>query len=119
MFINLSNHASEKWSPSQLAEAQKYGPVLDIPFPAVDPRWDDEAMNQVVDEYAEMVFRYGQPVVMVQGEFIFTYRMICRLKERGLKVLAACSERCSVETTVEDGSTVRRSEFRFVCFHEY
>ncbi len=36
-FINLTNHPSTKWGADQLAAAKKYGNIVDIPFPAVDP----------------------------------------------------------------------------------
>jgi hypothetical protein len=39
--------------------------------------------------------------------------------EHGITVLAACSERVSVETAGESGTTVKRIEFSFTRFREY
>ena len=55
MFLNISNHKSENWSANQTNEAEKYGKIIDIPFPAVNPRESDEYMNDLVDEYYQKV----------------------------------------------------------------
>ena len=36
-FVNLSNHSSNTWSNMQLEEARKYGDIVDIEFPSIDP----------------------------------------------------------------------------------
>lgn len=33
MFINLTNHPSDKWSKEQLEAARKYGEVVELVFP--------------------------------------------------------------------------------------
>ena len=93
MFLNISNHKSENWSVNQINEAEKYGKIIDIPFPAVNPRESDEYMDDLVDEYYQKVMEYEKPTVMVQGEFVFTYRLVNQLKQAGIKVVASCSER--------------------------
>ena len=35
MFINFSNHPSANWGTEQINEAEKYGRIVDLPFPAV------------------------------------------------------------------------------------
>lgn len=119
MFINLSNHISEKWSEKQLEAAKKYGEIIDIGFPAVDPMGDSDYIDELVEEYYSKLAEYDNPVVMVQGEFTFTYRMIQRLKKAGIKVVASCSERRSVEVVKENGQVERNSVFEFVRFREY
>lgn len=119
MFINLSNHPSEKWSDKQLLEAHKYGDIMDFPFPQIDPYCTDEEINETVDRYYEEIIKYSDPVVMLQGEYLFTYRLICRLKAAGIKVLAGCSDRRTIEYIDDNGATARRSEFEFVQFKEY
>ena len=119
MFLNISNHKSENWSVNQINEAEKYGKIIDIPFPAVNPRESDEYMDDLVDEYYQKVMEYEKPTVMVQGEFVFTYRLVNQLKQAGIKVVASCSERRVTEEIDENGCTIRRSQFELVKFREY
>ena len=119
MFLNISNHKSENWSVNQINEAEKYGKIIDIPFTAVNPRESDEYMDDLVDEYYQKVMEYEKPTVMVQGEFVFTYRLVNQLKQAGIKVVASCSERRVTEEIDENGCTIRRSQFEFVKFREY
>jgi len=119
IFINLSNHRTEKWSKTQLEEAQKYGEVRDMAFPNIDPNFTEEEINNLVNEYYTEIIKYNNPVIMVQGEFIFTFRLVTKLKEAGVKVVASCSQRKVIERVNESGATIRESEFSFVCFKEY
>lgn len=119
MFINLSNHTSDKWGKKQLEAAKKYGTIIDIGFPAVDPMGDSDYIDELVEEYYSKLIQYDNPVVMLQGEFTFTYRIAKKLKENGIKVVASCSERRSVEILKENGQVERSSIFEFVRFREY
>ena len=119
MFINLSNHLSEKWSMEQLEAAKVYGEIVDIGFPVVDPKGGSDYIDELVDEYYSKIMEYGRPAVMLQGEFTFTYRMVRKLKEVGITVVASCSERHSEEVLKENGQVERNSVFEFVRFREY
>ena len=119
MFINVSNHPSSKWTSKQTQEARKYGEIVDIPFPAVNPCCTDQEINSLVEDYVNRVMAYDAPVVMVQGEFIFTYRLVSRLKKAGVKTVASQSERRTIEYIDDNGNTVRQSEFEFVRFMGY
>lgn len=119
MFINLSNHPSEMWSEKQKTEAKKYGEICDIAFPGVRPEAKGEEINQLVESYIQKIMKYNQPIVMVQGEFVFTYRLVNKLKERGIKVVSACSERVVSESYEKDGTSRKESIFQFVQFREY
>lgn len=119
MFINLSNHTSEHWGDFQTKEANKYGDIIDMPFPAISPYSSSEELDIIVNEYYEKIMKYNSPVVMLQGEFIFTFRLVTKLKKAGVKVVAGRSERVVKETVNEDGIAIKRSEFNFVGFMEY
>lgn len=119
VFINLSNHNSADWGANQMEAARVYGRVIDIDFPQVDPYWTDAVFNRVVDTYYEKIMAYADPVVMLQGEFVFTYRLADRLIGAGIKVVAVCSERRAVEYIDENGKYVKKSGFVFVQFREY
>lgn len=119
VFINLTNHPSSKWSEKQLAAAKEYGEVIDIPFPVIDPYADSAEIDRAVDEYFSKITKYDSPTVLIQGEFIFTYRMISRLKENGIKTVAGCSIRQSSEVIDADGVTNKKVRFDFIAFKEY
>ena len=118
-FINLSNHASQQWSEPQRIAAEKYGVISDMPFPDVPPDADSAELDRLVAEHLERLSQYDIGAVMLQGEFVFTYRLVTKLKERGITVLSARSERRVTEQTDAEGKTRRVSEFEFVQFREY
>lgn len=125
MFINLSNHPSIMWGEKQRNTAQIWGRIQDIPFPRIDPEFTDDALDKLVEDYAGKIAAYRRPetsepfVVMVQGEFVFCYRMVTQLKKQGIKVVAAQSRRIVAETLDENGNYVKESHFEFVKFREY
>lgn len=55
---------------------------------------------------------------MVQGEFVFTFRLVTELKKAGITAVAARTERKAIEK-VENGITKTTSEFKFAGFMEY
>lgn len=134
MFINLSNHPSEKWSDKQLEEARKYGTIygkiIDMPFPQISPTATSEEIDELVNEYYQKILE-SIPIeriifinneksfaVLVQGEFVFTYRLVNLLKDKGIIVVAARTER-KVKELVENGIPKKVSEFNFAGFMEY
>jgi len=119
VFINLSNHPSEKWSEEQLSAARKYGDIIDIPFPAIDAMCTEDDIDDYVKKYYVMVKQYDNPVVMIQGEFTFTYRMVNCLKENGIKTLASCTDRIVEDKVLADGRIEKTSLFQFARFREY
>lgn len=90
-----------------------------MPFPAVSPHISSEELDELVEEYFNKIQQYSDVVVMVQGEFIFTYRMIVLLKKHGICVVAAQSDRRTIEFVDENKNTRRESEFEFIKFMEY
>ena len=105
-FINHTNHPSARWSAEQISAAQAYGEILDVAFPAVQKN-------------LEKILAREPAVVLCQGEFNYTFAMVECLKASGVKVVAATSERATVEEILSDGSTRQISIFRFVQFKEY
>ena len=118
MFINFSNHPSEAWEKAQLNAAMEYGEVIDIPFPAVNPYSNKEEIYKICEEYAAKIMNLNPSCVLCQGEFCVAYGVISALKKFGVKVVAACSERKSVERKVGD-NVEKTSSFSFVQFREY
>ena len=118
MFINFSNHPSEAWGKAQLNAAMEYGEVIDIPFPAVNPYSNEEEIYKICEEYVAKIMNLNPSCVLFQGEFCVAYGVISALKKFGVKVVAACSERKSVERKVGD-NVEKTSSFSFVQFREY
>ena len=79
-------------------------------------------MESIAGEIADKVMSAtgsGEDAVLVQGEFTCVYHIVSILKEKGIKVVAATTERENVEETDVTGATVKRVLFRFVRFREY
>lgn len=119
VFINCSNHPSEKWCGAQRQEAEKYGTIVDIPFPEVDPVCTTEQVQALAEQICEKIDPYNAAAVMCQGEFTLTYAIVSRLKKKGVIALAACSRRKTEETVKEDGSIQKKVIFDFEGFREF
>lgn len=117
MFINLTNHPSERWSQEQLNAARQYGEVIDLPFPIIEPTFSKEDIQCCVKDYVKTIqgIKDDKTVVHVMGEMTFTYNIVNALKEMGITCLASTTERNI--TMTPDGKKI--SEFKFVQFREY
>ena len=121
MLINFSNHPSAEWSELQQSAAEKYGPVTDFPFPAVDPMAETYQIEQLAETY-EIKFRKilakdntGIPAIHIMGELTFCHALVKRLQRVGIICLASTTDRETVNNP--DGSKTAR--FGFVRFREY
>ena len=119
MFINFSNHPSVRWSAEQTAAAMKFGDIADVPFPDVPAGADTAAVSALADEYCARILDLRADVVLVQGEMSLSFAVAGRLQRNGVAVLCACRERVCETSVLDDGSTERRSVFRFVRFRRY
>lgn len=119
MFINLSNHSQHTWSAEQLAAAELYGEVFDMPFPDVPAAADEEWISKTADVLCREISEKQPAAVLVQGEMSLTFAVVSRLLSNGITTVCATSERCCDTVTAADGSVVRRSVFRFVRFRKY
>jgi len=119
IFINFSNHPSANWSKEQINEALKYGEIIDIPFPEVDPKLDTEEISQLACEYTKKILEYKPVAVLCQGEMTLSFKVVEKLKSKGILVLAACTAREASNETLEDGSVLRKNKFKFVRFRSY
>ena len=53
---------------------------------------------------------------MVQGEFVFTYRLVCKLKGNGNRIVSARSERVCQEFKDKNDVIHKHSIFEFIDF---
>jgi len=118
MLINLSNHPSQYWCDRQMESAHCYGEIVDIPFPVVAPDADSQKLQTLAHDCAQKVLSMGEAnniTVHIMGEMTFTFMVVTRLKELGIRCVASTTER---KTTYNDDGT-KLSEFSFVKFREY
>ncbi len=119
VFINHTNHPSTRWSEEQCSAAEKFGTIIDFPFPDIAPQLSEKEVFLIVKENYVKILAMEPDAVLCQGEFCYTIAMTELLKQQGIPVMAACSERCSRESISSDGSTHKTNEFRFVRFRNY
>lgn len=133
MLLNLSNHASNQWSPAQIQAAQtEFGDLRDLPFPAIAPSADFNTIIALAQEYVQKCQTLipqqtqsgKQPAtsnqrqtsaIHIMGEMTFVYQFVKRATAAGLRCVASTTERRAVDHP--DGS--KTSEFRFVRFRDY
>lgn len=118
MFINLTNHPSDKWSGHQLLAAHQYGEIIDLPFPSVPEYASHEDNNELAKNIFEEVEKisFRKPcVVHIMGEMTFTYALVKLLKSRGYTCVASTTKR-NVDI-LPDGT--KNVKFEFCQFREY
>ena len=96
-FVNCSNHPSGGWLKAQKDAAEKYGTITDIPFPAVRCNLTDQQMEDLAEQMTAKIMEMQPEAVMCLGEFVLCFRIVQKLKAKGIRVLASCSERKAVE----------------------
>lgn len=119
MFVNCSNHISSLWSQEQQKSALEYGQIVDYPFPNVSPYADEEELDKLAQEVLDDILNLNPAVVMCQGEFSLVYRLVNGLKENGIEVVAACSDRIVYSENQENGTSKKEVLFKFVRFRKY
>lgn len=119
LFLNLSNHPSDKWSKAQLDAARAYGEVVDMPFPEIDPGATTEEIHRLAEEYADRITSsyLGRDLMTVHlmGEMTFCFRLVSLLHARGVRCVASTTQRKTSE--LADGK--KESIFEFQAFREY
>ena len=119
IFLNHTNHSSDKWSNEQIVAAKMFGEIVDFPFPNIPPQFDTEEIEKLVTKNLQEILKISPTAVLCQGEFNYTFAMVTELKKNNIPVFAATSERIVSTVTEEDGSSKRISTFRFVRFRSY
>lgn len=119
MFVNCSNHPSAFWSEDQRKEAEKWGKIVDLPFPKVPAEADEEQVRLLAEDVSAKILALHPCAVLCQGEFTLTYAIVSSLMSKGIRVVSACSERDVKEEKMPDGSERKTAWFRFVRFRAY
>ncbi|MBE7038340.1 MAG: hypothetical protein E7404_05520 [Ruminococcaceae bacterium] len=117
MFVNFSNHPSEKWEEKQINKALEFGKITDIPFPDVSPEMSEDEIDDIAKDIVEKIVSLNPKAVMCQGEYTLSFNVSLRLLKKGINVVCACSERCTIETQ-SGKNNMRNSLFSFVKFRK-
>ena len=121
MFVNCTNHPYDMWGDAQRSAAEKYGEVVDLPFPSVDPLLGTDYIRRLVDDYARRIEALHAQAVLVAGEFSFMFMLVDKLLSDGEHVVCACSRRKTTEVRRPDGTnrsddrTARTRRRRCLC----
>lgn len=113
-FVNFSNHPSTAWTSQQFDAALQYGPVIDLPFPPVDPFMNEEDLCHLAEVKVGEILALKPAAVMCQGEFGLSFSVTQKLLSAGVTVLYACSER-----NVHIEGNVKSVRFDFVQFRRF
>ena len=120
MFVNISNHPSEKWGKAQLEAAMEYGDIVDIPFPNVKPeatceevramaeklRLTIEQLEEVSGKDVKMIHLVGEPTLTVAAISLLIHKY---------HICTSTTKRIVTENA--DGTITKA--FEFVKFREY
>lgn len=116
--INFSNHPSCNWSEKQKKEALKYGEIIDIPFPEVDAKGDENYIDNLSDYCLNKIHSIcdkGVVTIHLMGELTLTFSLLKRLQEMGISCIASTSKRIVKE--YPNGK--KEVTFQFERFREY
>lgn len=117
LFVNLSNHFSDKWSALQVEAAELFGKIVDVPFPDIPPSANESSISDLAEEYVQKIQGIGEVsdiTVHIMGEMNFTYALVKRLRSQGICCVASTT--CRI---VEERDGQKISTFRFVKFRRY
>lgn len=126
VLVNCSNHPSERWSKEQ---RENWDCIIDVPFPDVPAYLDtnDRKYQEIlIDTKCKIIKAFKNALVpektdfqkylMLQGEFSLCYKLF-QLKHidfDGVIFVVPTTERVVEEVTKPDGTTEKRTLFKFV-----
>lgn len=118
MFINISNHPSATWGENQTNAALKYGEIIDISFPLIDPLLSTQEVIDLAYQYLKKVelivsSSKEESVVHVMGEHLFTFHLVTILLNNGYKVIESASYKDSIMEGDKKISIFHFVQFRF------
>ena len=119
LLVNLSNHPSDFWGVKQKEMAKEYGEIKDLSFPMVDANDDTMYIETLVDVYFQKIKDLAcdyEVTVHLMGELTFTFALLKRLQEYGIRCIASTSKRI-----VKEEVPGRKEEviFKFERFRDY
>lgn len=121
MLINFSNHRLNTWSSKQISIAKKYGKIIDIEFPHIQPNLNEREIKKISQKYFKKITRIIKSskdksnAVHIMGEMTFTFHLISLLLNAGIKCIASTTNRI----VKENPDHTKITKFEFVRFRKY
>ena len=126
LFINFSNHPSQKWSAKQIERALELVdncPIIDIQFPDIDPEMTTNEVQDFASDYVDKIldllddYECDNCIVHIMGEMTFVFNFVDLVKAYygNITCVASTTKRIVEEDT--NGNKV--SKFEFVDFRRY
>jgi hypothetical protein len=115
VFINCSNHPSNKWSNEQREAALALGSSIeDVPFPDVPPAADVSRALAMARKLAADVMALNPAAAFVAGELSVATPVIVQLQSKGIPCMAGTTQRVVTEQAADDGKVIKTAVFKFV-----
>ena len=124
ILINLTNHASSKWSDKQ---KEGWDAIVDLPFPNINPKASTEEIQHLANTYLENIkdianSTEGQIYLCLQGEYTFCYELLLKINSSkdldNIKLAIPTTERNVIEKLKEDGTVEKVATFDFCQWRE-
>lgn len=119
MLINLSNHPKNRWSSQQISIANElYGEIYDLPFPAIDPKGDENYIHELAELYLQKIINLAQNqtiTVHIMGEMNFSFTLIQLLQQHNITCVASTTQRIVEENKLGE----KKATFHFERFRKY
>ena len=118
LFVNLSNHHSSSWGKNQVVEAEKYGGIVDLDFPCIDPLATSHEIGLLAVDYMDKIvelLKGDTGVIHIMGESNFCFALITLLIKEGIDCLASTTHRNVIN--LPSGEKV--VQFEFCQFRKY
>jgi Mg2+ and Co2+ transporter CorA len=100
MLINFSNHNSSRWKEKQKQISYElFNSIVDIEFPSINPEAEadelEQLLNKTMDELLKIIDQSNDEnkAIHIMGEMTFSFRLVTKLKERGIRCIASTTER--------------------------
>ena len=126
LFINLSNHPSQHWSIKQVEKALELVdncPIIDMPFPDVDPNMSTNEVKDLAQEYIDKItdllkeYEVDNCIVHIMGEMTFVFNFVDLVKAYYGNI--CCVASTTKRVVLEDKNGNKVSTFEFVNFRRY
>ncbi|MBR0145081.1 MAG: hypothetical protein IJM25_00270 [Eubacterium sp.] len=129
MLINNTNREHTTWGEDQLEASKDFGEIVDMIMPGIPAEADEAEADRIAGLVVRRILRRlgrenagtgnEQDAVICQGDFTLVYRVVTRLKEAGVTVVAPSFQRVTKPTLRPDGTTVPGYSFRFERYRQY
>lgn len=96
LFINFTNHPTSEWDEKQIEAAKKYGKIIDMDFPKIQPDSSEYDIIKLANQYAKTILSKGEPsdlTIHIMGEQTFCHTIINILTKKGARCVASCTQR--------------------------